>query len=59
MGNNFEECKSNILSIQQVMDIEIPFYKIQPFFYNICIYLTFKYRNIEVDLYLKGGGASV
>jgi hypothetical protein len=58
LHNDFEECKSNLFSIREVMDREIPFYKIQPFVYNICVYLTFKYRNIKFDLYLEVGGAS-
>jgi hypothetical protein len=55
MGNGFEELKSDIFSIQEVIDREIPFYHIQPFIYNICVYMTFKYRDIEVYLYLEGG----
>jgi hypothetical protein len=58
MGNGFEERKSNIFSIQKVMARKIPFQYIQPLVYTICVYLTFKYGYIEVDLYLEGGGAS-
>jgi hypothetical protein len=58
MGNEFKECKSNFFSIRNVMDRKIPFYYIQPLVYTICVYLTFKYRNIEVYLYLEGGSAS-
>jgi hypothetical protein len=40
------------------MDKKIPFYQIQPFVYNVCIYLKFEYGNIKVDFYLEGGDTS-
>ena len=58
MGGVFEECKINILSVKEIMDQKIPFQKIQPSIYGVCIYLAFKYRNVEVELYLERSGAS-
>ena len=40
------------------MEQEIPFQKIQPYIYDVYIYLAFKYRNVKVYLYLEGSGAS-
>ena len=58
MGDDLEECKSNLFSILKVMERKIPFQYIQPLVYNIYIYINFKYRNFEFYLYLEGGGAS-
>lgn len=38
------------------MNWKISFHQIEPFIYDICIYLTFKYRDVKVKLYLEGGG---
>ena len=58
MGGEFEEHKSNHFSVGEIIDQEIPFDKIQPYIYDVCIYLAFKYRNAKVYLYLEGSGAS-
>jgi hypothetical protein len=42
MGDDLEECKSNIFPIEKIVDRKIPFKQIQPFIYNICIYQSFK-----------------
>jgi hypothetical protein len=42
MGDKLKCLKSNIFSIEKVMDRKITFYNIKPFIYNICIYLAFK-----------------
>jgi len=38
------------------MDRKVTFQQIQPSIYNIFIYLTFKYMDIEFYLYLEEGG---
>jgi hypothetical protein len=42
MGDDLEECKSNLFPIEKIMDRKIPFEQIQPFIYNIRIYHSFK-----------------
>jgi len=42
MGNNLEGCESDLFQIGKIVDGKIPFKKIQPFIYNICIYQSFK-----------------
>jgi hypothetical protein len=42
MGDGLEECKSNIFPIGKIVDLKIPFEKIHPFIYMICIYQSFK-----------------
>ena len=58
MGGSFEECKNNTFLVREIMDREIPFQKIQPSIYDVCIYLAFKYRNLKFYLYLEGSGTS-
>jgi hypothetical protein len=38
MGNDLEECKSDIFPIKKIVDQKRSFKQIQPFIYNICIY---------------------
>jgi hypothetical protein len=38
MGNDLEECKSDLFPIGKIVDGKITFEQIQPFVYNICIY---------------------
>jgi hypothetical protein len=42
MGDDLEECKSNLFPIEKIVDREIPFEPIQPFIYNISTYQSFK-----------------
>jgi hypothetical protein len=42
MGDDLEECKSNLFPIRKIVDQIIPFEQIHPFIYNICIYQSFK-----------------
>jgi hypothetical protein len=42
MGDDLEECKSNLFPIGKIVDRKIPFEKIQPFIYNIYIYQSLK-----------------
>jgi hypothetical protein len=42
LGDDLEECKGNILPIEKIVDRKITFEQIQPFFYNIHIYQSFK-----------------
>jgi hypothetical protein len=38
MGNNLEECKSDLFPIGKIVDRKISFEHIQTFFYNVRIY---------------------
>ena len=58
MGDSFGECKGNIFLIREIMDRKIPFQKIQPSIYNVCIYLALKYGNVKVYVYLEMSGTS-
>jgi hypothetical protein len=42
MGDDLEECKSNIFHLKKIVDRKITFKQIQQFIYNICIYQSFK-----------------
>ena len=58
IGHNFEEWKSNIFLVREIIDRDIPFQIIQQSIYSVCIYISFKYMNVKVDLYLERSGAS-
>jgi hypothetical protein len=59
MGNDFEERKSNLFSIQKLWTEKYPSSRFNHLSTDICVYLTFKYRNIKFYLYLEGGRTSV
>jgi len=42
MGNDLEECKSDLFPIGKIVDRKISFEQLQPFIYNIHIYQSFK-----------------
>jgi hypothetical protein len=58
MGDNLKECKGDIFPIGKIVERNNLLVDLTTFPKHLHIYLTFKYGNIKINLYLEGGGAS-